>query len=688
MAKIEALDYVVPSALTLAVIMSSAPPAMAGGVPTLDRVEVQSGAEDLIGTADSATQGTVLKEQLDARTTYRAGELLEVTPGLIVTQHSGEGKANQYFLRGFNLDHGTDMRTTVDGMIVNQRSHGHGQGWTDLNFLIPEIVNTVQYKKGPYSPDEGDFSSAGAVSVNYLNALSSGVLDVTVGENAYKRVLLANSAKTGQGNVLYALELLHNDGPWGNPDDYNKMNSVLRYSEGDDNNGFNVTFMGYRGLWNSSDQIPQRAVDRGDITRWGAIDNTDGGTSYRYSLSAANRRTYADGLLNANAFVIQHKLNLFSNFTYYMDDPVNGDQFEQSDYRTTFGANVSRVWLTQWDKKEVENTVGVQFQGDNILNGLYHTANRQRLSTTREDHIFENSLGVYVQNMMRWSEKFRTVAGLRSDYFNFQVFSDNDVNSGTENDSITNPKLALIFGPWNKTEYYVNAGGGFHSNDARGTTTTEDPRSGDPLDKVDALVRSKGYEVGMRTSPLRGLQTTLALFRLDIDSELLFIGDAGTTEASRPSQRRGVEFANFYTPNNWLTLDADFSYAKVRFTDEAPEGDRVPGAPEGVAGVSAGIDNVGNYFGGLQWRYFGPRPLIEDNSVRSSSTSLINGRIGYKFTKQFRGAIEVYNLLDKVASGIDYYYESQMQGESAPLADIHFHPIESRTLRASLAMTF
>lgn len=678
----------VQTALTLAVATTLMPVAYGGGVPTLDTVEVKPGAEDLIGTADSATQGTVLKQQLDARTTYRASELLEVTPGLIVTQHSGEGKANQYFLRGFNLDHGTDMRTTVDGMIVNQRSHGHGQGWTDVNFLIPELVGSVQYKKGPYYADEGDFASAGAVSVNYLDKLPEGLLGASSGQDGYRRLLVADAPQLGTGNLLYGIELMHNDGPWTNPDDYRKVNTVLRYSESDDRSRFNVTFMGYRALWNATDQIARRAVDSGQITRWDALDDTDGGNSYRYSLSAGVHRTHADGVTNANAYIIQQSLDLFSNFTYFMDDPVNGDQFSQSDQRTTYGANLSRAWLGQWGGKEVENTIGLQFQSDNIFNGLYRTAARERLSTTREDHIYETSVGVYVQNMTRWSEKFRTVAGLRADNFIFQVYSDNDVNSGTEHDSMANPKLALIFGPWSKTEYYINMGGGFHSNDARGTTATQDPSSGDPLDPVDPLVRTKGYEVGLRTSKISGLQSSLALFRLDIDSELLFVGDAGTTEAGRPSQRTGIEFSNFYAPNNWLMLDADIAYTKARFTDDASEGERIPGAPEGVASVAAAFDNVGNYYGGVQWRYFGPRPLIEDDSVRSDSTSIVNGRIGYEFTRRVRAALEVYNLFDTEASGIDYYYESQLQGEAAPVADVHFHPIESRTLRASVAVGF
>jgi outer membrane receptor protein involved in Fe transport len=660
---------------------------MAGGVPTLDTVEVQAGVEDLIGTADSANQGTVLKQQLERRTTYRPGELLEATPGLVVSQHSGEGKANQYYLRGFNLDHGTDLRTTVDGMPVNQRSHGHGQGWTDINFIIPEVVASLQYKKGPYFADEGDFSSAGAAQLNYLDTLPNGIAQLGVGENGYRRAIVADSFAAAQGNVLYAGEYMHNDGPWTNPDDYRKVNGVLRYSEGTAQSGFDVTAMAYRGIWNATDQIPKRAVDSGQLSRWDAIDASDGGDVYRYSLSGAWHRTAGNGVTRANAYVINTKMQLFSNFGYFLDDPDNGDQFQQNDHRITYGANASHGWLGSFARRDAEYTVGVQYQGDSIFNGLYHTAARQRLSTTREDHIFEDSLGVYGQVSVPWTEKFRTVLGLRGDIYSFTVDSDNASNSGSQVDSIVNPKASVIFGPWHKTEYYVNLGGGFHSNDARGATIRVDPSTGDAVSKVSPLVRSKGYELGLRSAIVPGLQTTLAVFQLDIDSELLFIGDAGTTEASRPSRRRGVEWANFYLPVAWLTVDFDLAYTQARFTDSDAAGDRIPGAAERVASLAASVDKLGGFFGGLNWRYFGPRPLIEDNSVRSKATSIVNGQVGYNFTKRLRLSLEGFNLFDEQASSIDYYYASRLPGEAAEgIEDIHFHPVESRTFRVNVAM--
>ncbi|MDQ6680153.1 MAG: TonB-dependent receptor, partial [Pseudomonadota bacterium] len=637
-----------------------------------------------------ANAGVVTGKQLAARAVYRPGELLEVTPGLIVSQHSGEGKANQFYLRGFTLAHGTDLRTSVDGMLVNQRSHAHGQGWTDLNFVIPELATGLEYKKGPYYASEGDFSSAGAVAIRYANALPKGIASVGFGENGYRRALLANSNTTAGGNLLYALEVMHNDGPFVHPDNYRKVNGVLRYSQGDAANGFNVAGMAYKAKWNATDQITQRAVDSGLISsRFDAIDPSDGGESHRYSLSSEWHHITDTTATRVNAYVIGWQLKLFSNFTYFLDDPVNGDQFAQPDRRTTSAVNASHTWQAPWGGHESENTVGIQLQNDNIFNALQSTKARQILSTTRADHIVESSVGVYAENSTRWTEWFRTVTGVRADYFRFKVASDLEANSGKTSDSIVNPKLSLILGPWAKTEYYLNLGGGFHSNDARGSTITVDPKTGDPADKVPPLVRAKGYEAGVRTSIVPGLQSSLSVYRLDFASELIFAGDAGTTEAGRPSRRTGFEFANYYKLSDWLTVDADLAFAKARFKDSDPIGQRIPGSVEGVASVAVAVDNVGPYFGALQLRYFGPRPLIEDNSVRSKSTAILNGRIGYKIGKDVRVELDGYNLANRKVSAIDYYYTSRLPGEpAAGVDDVHFHPIESRSFRVSLNVNF
>lgn len=661
----------------------------AAGIPTLNEMLVRANARELIGSANSANEGTVLKHQLDLRTVYRPGELLETVPGLIVTQHSGEGKANQYFLRGFNLDHGTDLRITVDGMLVNQRSHGHGQGWADTNFIIPELIGNLQYMKGPYYAHQGDFSSAGAVSMGYLDKLPKGIASYGLGQQGFMRGLVTKSHEVGRGNVLYAVELLTKDGPWVKHEDFKKFNAVLRYSQDTGPTKFNVTAMGYGGNWNSTDQIPARGVASGFIPRLGAIDPSSGGESHRFSLSTALQHSSRYGITQFNLYTLHSNLALFSNFTYFLDDPVNGDQFSQIDKRFQSAMNVDHLWVSRIKGIEIENTVGVQFQNDVINNGLLSTKERQTLSTTRKDHINQNSVGIFYQNSIQWLEKFRSVAGVRSDYYWFDVNSNLNVNSGNRYDSMTNPKLGLIFGPWVQTELYFNYGSGFHSNDARGTTSIVDPKSGDSIKRVNPLVRSTGYEVGVRTAIIPGLQASFAAFRLDLDSELLFVGDAGTTEASRPSKREGFEVSLFYMPKDWLTIDIDYALARARFSDDDPSGNYIPGAIRGVGKMAVSVDNIGRFFGSMQVRYFGKRSLIEDNSVQSNHTVTLNGQIGYKIGSNVRVILQGFNLLNTHAHAIDYYYASRLPGEpTAGVNDVHFHPIESRSLRVNLVANF
>jgi hypothetical protein len=654
----------------------------------LQRVLVDGSRTNQLGVADAASAGTITQDELAARTVYRPGEVLEAVPGLVVSQHSGEGKANQFYLRGFNLDHGTDLRTTLDGMPVNQRSHAHGQGWTDLNFLIPELAVRLDYKKGPYSAEEGDFASAGTASVVYANRLLQGVASVSAGQNGYGRVLVADSVDTQRGSLLYAIEAMHNDGPFTRPDDYQKLNAVLRYSEGYANNGFNVALMAYKADWNSTDQIPLRAVQDGQIGRNDAIDNTDGGKAHRYSLSGAWRRTTDDSASRVNAYIIANQLDLWSNFTYFMDDPVHGDQFAQPDKRVTSGVNASHSWHQHTDTGNTETTVGVQLQNDNIFNGLYNTQARRTLSVTRQDHIVESSAALFVENNTRWNAAFRTVAGARLDSYRFDVQSDLAANSGKANDHLVSPSLSLIYGPWQTAEVYANFGSGFHSNDARGSTITIDPKTGLAADKVQPLVRSRGMEIGARTSWLPDLQTSLSVYRLDFDSELTYAGDAGTTEAGPPSRRYGVEFSNYYKPLKWLSVDLDLAYARARSRGYVEEGSYIAGAIEGTGQLAVTVDDGGPYSASLKLRYFGPRPLIEDNCVRSSSSMTLNGRLGWKIRKDLRLELEAFNITNRHDSAIDYYYASQLKGEAAPVSDIHFHPIESRSVRATLIKNF
>ncbi|VIO72058.1 Vitamin B12 transporter BtuB [Bradyrhizobium ivorense] len=620
----------------------------------------------------------------------RPGEALEVVPGLIVTQHSGEGKANQYFLRGFNLDHGTDLAISVDGMPVNMPTHGHGQGYADINFLVPELIQSVNVRKGPYFADQGDFASAGAVAIDYVNKLPKNIAEMTFGSFGYRRALAAGSTAVGAGTLLTAIEAVKYDGPWQVPDDVRKLNGVMRYSQGTATDGLTLTAMAYSNGWNSTDQVPQRAIDQGLISRLGTLDPTDGGTSSRFSLSGNWAQSGDYGQTNVSAYVLRSDLQLFNDFTYFLDNPVNGDQFSQLDRRTVGGFDARHAFDWRFAGLETQTRVGVQSRYDDIHVGLFKTEQREWLSTVRDDRVQESNVGLWTDTTTRWTNWLRTTVGIREDFFAGHVFSDTPQNSGNAQAAMTSPKAGIVLGPWYKTEFYGNAGYGLHSNDIRGATITVDPNDKTtPLERVPLLVRSRGAELGIRTKAVEGVTSSLAVFVLDFDSELLFVGDAGTTEPSRPSRRVGVEWTNQYKPLPWLTVDLDVAYTRARFTDFDPAGDRIPGAPAWVASGAVTLGGDTGWFGALKARYFGPRPLIEDDSIRSLQSLIFNARAGYRFDNGLRVQLDVLNLFNAQTNQIEYYYLSRLPGEPiGGVADRHVHPAEPRAVRLTVAARF
>jgi len=649
---------------------------------TTPQVRIIGHYENAVGTSDAASQGTITPQLIEARPMLRPGEVLEYVPGVIITQHSGDGKANQYFLRGFNLDHGTDFLTTIDHMPVNMPTHAHGQGYSDINFLLPELVSRIAYKKGPYFAEEGDFSSAGAADIDYYTKMPKGIASLGLGSNGYRRAMAADSFDADPGHLLYGFELFHNDGPWINPEDYRKLNGVLRFSEGTNADGYTLSLMGYTGKWNATDQIPQRAVDDQTISRFGAIDPTDGGKTSRYSVSLDRHKTLDNGaVFHMDVYAVKYRLNLFSNFTYFLNDPTNGDQFEQADDRTVVGLTPRWVFNGKWDERQITHKLGLDARRDDINVALYDTTARDRRSPVRSDRVLQTGVALYYENAIQWTDTFRSIAGVREDFYGARVDNDLGGNSGTTNAHITSPKLSFIFGPFDKTEYFLNYGQGFHSNDARGTTITT-------ATKVPALVRTRGEEIGIRTEVISHLQSSLSLWRLALDSELVFKGDTGTTEASRPSLRRGIEWSNRYIPHDWLLVDLDLSASRAQFTDNDPKGSYIPGAIDRVASLGVTVKDLGPWSGTVHARYFGPRPLNEDNSARSQSSVILSARASYKFDAKTSVNFDVFNLFNRKANDIEYYYVSQRCPTCTPDQDIHFHPAEPRTARLALVMHY
>ena len=441
----------------------------------------------------------------------------------------------------------------------------------------------MQYFKGPYFASKGDFASAGAADIRSADSLPKNLVGLTAGSFLYGRALFAGSPDAFGGKLLYGLELFHEDGPWVRADDYRRLNGVLRYSHGAGEARWAITAMGYSGRWNATDQVPLRAVDSGEIDRFGAIDTTSGGRTHRFSLSADYRHDLGDALLQADLYAVKYRLDLFSNFTYFLVDPVNGDQFEQSDDRWQLGTSGHVSWTAKESAIGLRVTGGWEARHDRIDPvGLYDTAARIRLRTVRQDLVRETSGGLFLESEAALTRWLRAVAGARYDHYWFDVISGEPANSGRESAGRLSPKLSAILGPFAQTEVFANLGLGFHSNDARGVTATVDPASGAPVSKTPPLVETRGGELGVRTGLVPGVQSSLALWRLDLDSELLFTGDAGTTEPSRPSRRQGVEWSTRWQPIRWLLFDLDVSWSRARFTsvDPVSGGDHIPGSIE------------------------------------------------------------------------------------------------------------
>jgi len=696
------------TAAAIALALACCSHAHAAGLPTLQEVSVTSGSNDLIGVADSASEGTITAKQLANRPLLRPAEVMEAVPGMIVTQHSGDGKANQYFLRGFNLDHGSDFASHVNGMPVNVSSHAHGQGYMDLNFLIPELIGSVKYRKGVYAVEDGDFTTTGSARIDYARRLDSGVnssslADLSLGEHNYRRLLLAGSREVNGLQLLGGIEVAGNDGPWEQPEKLGKTSAVLRLSSGNAANGFALTAMAYEAHWLATEHVPERAIASGEIGRYGSLSPNDGGRTHRYSLSAEWGKTDANGASKASAYLVDYGLNLFSAPSGFIDG-VQGDQHEQADQRTIWGGQASRSWLLGPDFRDSEITAGVQLRHDRVGKlGLYDTENRQRTNTVREDRVRETAAALYVDLRSQWTPWLRSNLGVRRDEYRAQVTplagAFNMGNGGEATAGQTSPKLGLVLGPFNllgATEFYGNWGYGFHSNDARGATSTSNPRDGSAIAKVPLLVKAKGAEIGLRANPLPGWNTGLALWRMELASELVFIGDEGVTEPKGASRRHGLEWSNYLTPTEGVIVDGDLALSVARFKDANASngGSHVPNAIPLTASLGVTRDDGGRWFGGLRMRYIGAYALEETNREKSGAFWTAGVKLGYRVDRSLQLTLDVLNLFDRKANDIEYWGAACTRSETlggtcgGGIDGRLVHPLEPRTLRVGMRLSF
>lgn len=666
-------------------VMVTAEEQVAGAVPEPELILVRSHHHQH-GATINASEGHVHGVDIEQRALLRPGDMLEFVPGMVVTQHSGSGKANQYFLRGFNLDHGTDFATSVDGMPVNMRSHGHGQGYSDLNFLIPELVEHIRYRKGNYQAKDGDFANAGAADFE-LKKQSPEQLQLTLGEYQYQRLLLKGSTALDSADWLNAIELQGYAGPWQGVDEQvEKVNFVSRYSAQQQDSTQQLTLMLYDNSWNAADQVPQRAIDQNLISRLGVIDPDSGGNSNRQSLSGH----WQQQDWKASGYWIRSQLQLWSNFSYFLNDPQNGDQFEQNDERQLFGGEVSKEMQLKLGALEWSHQLGLQSRYDDIKQlGLSLSQNRIQREAVRMDQVQQHSWSLFHQQQLQLSANWQALLGLRYDWMSARVESLlTQENSGRASDGISSVKLGLRYQPDEAQQWDLSLGQGMHSNDARGATIKTDPVSGEAADAVPLWVRSEGAELGWRYLQSNNWQVSVALWTLKLDSELVYIGDAGGTEPNRASHRTGAELAWYYWINSDWTLDLELASSHSRYRNStADEGRFIEGSLPAVASIAINYHNDSGLHANLRLRHFGNRTLDSENKERAPSSTVFNADLSYQW-HQWDFGVELLNLTNRKVADMVYFYQSRLQNETLPADDRHFHPLEPRMLRFSVAYRF
>ena len=673
------------------------------------------GYRPLVGATDSASQGEVSGEVIQTRPVLRPAEVLEYVPGLVITQHSGDGKANQYFLRGYNLDHGTDLATTVDGVPVNMPTNAHGQGYSDLNFLIPELIDTIDYRKGPYYPDYGDFSVAGAVDISYVLRLDQDFAQLTGGAFGYARALVAASRPVGQPNagdspilgsgtptLLLAAEALRENGPWNPPEGLDQFNGLLRLSDGSKARGWAVDGIFYRAHWDSTDQVPLPLIESGQLGRYQALDPTDGGDTERAILSGQWHRFDDDGYSLALVYLEHYELQLWSDFTFFENhcgaapNPnLPCDQFKQWENRNFVGTKLAEGWYHRLFGNESITEVGLQVRHDDIHVGLNNTQARTAFEKIRDDFVSETATGLYVKNTTVWTPWLRSLAGLRADRIDMDVDAQlTPQNSGNAHGQLLLPKLSLIFGPWERTEFFVNAGQGFHSNDARGVTQTLDPTDGLPATPVPALVRATGAEVGARTDAVPGLESSIAFWTIYSDSEIQYDADStiGSTTPNGAARRYGVEWSNHWSVTSWLLFDVDLAYTHARYTGDDPNGEHgnfIPNAISKVATFGMSVINQGPWSGGIEMRYFGPYPLSQDGSLQAPAAFTTNLRVQNQLTPHMAVAVDFLNVFNRKNYDVAYEQDFKVSPANPVVPDgVTVHPAEPFQVRLTLKVQF
>jgi len=649
-----------PAEVTLPPVVVTAPPPIA------------SSSEQLIPGKD-----------FELRPQGRPADILRLVPGLIINQHQGGGKAEQYLIRGFDADHGTDLAIFVDGLPVNLRSHAHGQGYSDLHFLIPETVKFVDVLKGPYFPEYGDFDTAAVVNFVTKDFVEENTLSIAGGSFNTQRYVALLSPTRDQLKTFIALEGYRNDGPFDHPNGYLRFNAFAKATATlDEGMTLSAWASYYHGEWHASGEIPTRAVRSGLIERFGAIDPSQGGVTQRSNLNVDYRWQVSDTQrLTAHAYVSYYTLSLFNDFTFFLNDPVNGDMINQRDRRFVAGFDTAYEIRSRPFGTSLTTTGGFQYRIDTPDVVLANATQRHQTSRTQDVSIVEQSWSPYLKLDLVPVDKVRLMTGARGDVFNYQGTQHVNTTGGDLNGNLTrarpNVKANLVLGPWAETEFFGNFGTGFHSNDARAVLANP---------KMEALPTATGYEFGFRSRLLPRTEVFATYWFLNLASELVFVGDDGTTEPQGPTHREGIECGLTVRPLDWLTLNGSFTYTThAEFTDT---GGAIPLAPVWTGRFDATARLPWGFSTSLEMRHLGNRPADEDRTQTARGYTLFSwtGRYRYKALEAF---LSVENLTNTDWREAQFFFNSRLPGEPAGgVPDIHFTPGTPRSFMGGIALHF
>ncbi|CAM1340969.1 TonB-dependent receptor [Tenacibaculum amylolyticum] len=611
-------------------------------------------------------------------------DILRKVPGLFIGQHAGGGKAEQIFLRGFDIDHGTDINITVDDLPVNMVSHAHGQGYADLHFVIPETVEKIDFGKGAYYADQGNFATAGYVNFVTKERLDHSTIKLEGGQfDTFRLLSMFNLLNEAKHNAYVASEFLATDGPFESPQNFNRINVFGKYTgyiNATDKVG--VTVSHFTSKWDASGQVPQRAIDNGLITRFGAIDDTEGGNTSRTNILLNHDKMISDSeSLKSAAYMSKYDFELFSNFTFFLEDPVNGDQIKQKENRTIFGFNSEYKKVFYGDKINGHWVAGISLRNDRSRdNELSRTLNRsQVLQRIQLGNINETNVGGYVGTTLQIG-KWMLNPSVRLDYFNFQY---NDAlvtqyQTQKETNAIVSPKFNVFYNTSDKLQLYVKTGKGFHSNDTR-VVVAEQGR--------EILPATYGFDTGFIWKPTPKMFFNLAYWYLYVEQEFVYVGDAGIVEPSGETRRQGIDLSYRYQPLSWLYWSVDANYTHARSINDPAGQNFIPLAPDFtlVSGLNVLFDS--GFYGGINVRHLDNRPANEDNSIVAEGYTVADLNMGYRW-KDVSLGIQIQNLFDTDWNETQFATESRLQNELAPVEEIHFTPGTPFFLKASLQYNF